>query len=351
MKNRLFIGLLLLCLACNNTPTTNTAVPKQTNKKEMAKQFPITGAIERLHPTMDKLVPPNAKIEVLAEGFSWTEGPLWIEDGSYLLFSDIPPNKVMKWSEKEGLRLYLHPSGYTGKQERGGEPGANALLLDPQGNLVLCQHGDRRMARMDAPLAKPQASYQTVVDNFEGKRLNSPNDAIYDSKGNLYFTDPPYGLEKQELDPTKELPFQGVFRYDKEGRMHLFTDQLSRPNGLAFSPDESKLYIANSDPKKAIWMEYTLNDQGMIASEKLFYDATGAAGKGLPDGMKVDRKGNIWATGPGGIWVFRSDGTVLGKIKTGEIISNCAFNGDQSVLYMTCDDYLMRIKLGGTREK
>jgi len=345
MKNVLPLCLLLF-LACNSNTSTNKTIP-ETSEKIMAKQFPLTGSIERLHPLIDKLIAPNAKIEVIAEGFTWSEGPLWIEDGQYLLFSDIPPNKVMKWSEKDGLSVYLHPSGYTGDLARKGELGANALLLDASGKLVLCQHGDRRMAKMTAPLSKPATNYETIIDNFEGKRLNSPNDAVFDSRGNLYFTDPPYGLEKQMEDPTKELDFQGVFRYGKDGSMQLVTDQLSRPNGLAFSPDESKLYVANSDPKKAIWMEYTLDEQGKITAEKLFYDATGSKEKGLPDGMKVDTKGNIWATGPGGVWVFRSDGTLLGKIKTGEATSNCAFNADQSVLYMTCDDYLMRIKLRG----
>jgi len=222
--------------------------------------------------------------------------------------------------------------------------------LNAAGQLVLCQHGDRRMARMVAPLSNPSSTFETIIDNFEGKRLNSPNDAVYDSKGNLYFTDPPYGLEKQMQDPTKELYFQGVFRYGADKSMRLVTDQLSRPNGLAFSPDESKLYVANSDPEKAIWMEYTMDATGAIVEEKLFYDATNAGGKGLPDGMKIDRQGNIWATGPGGVWVFQSDGTVLGKIKTGEATSNCAFNADQSILYMTCDDYLMRIGLAMNTE-
>ncbi len=313
----------------------------------MSKTFPTTGSVERLNPAIDQLISKDAKIEVLAEGFTWSEGPLWIQEGGYLLFSDIPPNRVMKWSEKEGLSLYLNPSGYTSEQARKGEVGSNALLLDPNGKLVLCQHGDRRMGRMVSGLADPKPTFETIIDTYEGKRLNSPNDAVYDSQGNLYFTDPPYGLEHQMKDPTKELDFQGVFRYGKDGTMTLVTDQLSRPNGIAFSPDESKLYVANSDPEKAIWMEYTLDENGAIAAEKLFYDATGAQGKGLPDGMKVDRQGNIWATGPGGVWLFQSDGTVLGKIKTGEATSNCAFNDDLSVLYMTCDDYLMRIQLKG----
>jgi len=344
MKNLTFLLLAtLLGFACNTNTTTNSTTDTAMNTS--TKIYPTTGEIERLHPNIDKLISKDATIEVLAEGFTWSEGPLWIEEGQYLLFSDIPPNRIMKWSEKEGISLYLHPSGYTGEKERAGESGSNALILNAAKQLVLCQHGDRRMARMSTSLSNPSPSFKTIINNFEGKRLNSPNDAVYDSKGNLYFTDPPYGLEKQMEDPTKELDFQGVFRYGVDGSMRLVTDQLSRPNGLAFSPDESKLYVANSDPNKAIWMEYTLDEVGAIVEEKLFYDATGKEGKGLPDGMKVDRQGNIWATGPGGVWVFQADGTVLGKIKTGEATSNCAFNADQSILYMTCDDYLMRIGL------
>ena len=307
--------------------------------------FKTTGSVERLTEAINDLIPKDAKIEVLADGFTWTEGPLWVPNGQYLLFSDIPPNRIMKWSEKEGLSLYLTPSGYTGKTARAGEPGSNGLILDANGNLVLCQHGDRRMAKMTAPLNNPKPQFETIIDNYEGKRFNSPNDAVYDSQGNLYFTDPPYGLEGNVDDPAKEIPFQGVYRYSKDGQLSLISDKITRPNGIALSPDEKTLYVACSDPAAATWTAFTLNKDGTVASEKLFYDATGSKGKGLPDGLKVDKKGNIWATGPGGVWVFNPKGAILGKIKTGEATSNCALDADQKTLYMTCDDYLMRIKL------
>ncbi len=331
-------------MACQSPNTTNN---QESQAKQMPekKVFKTTGSIERLDPAINELIPENAQIEVLAEGFTWSEGPVWIEDGQYLLFSDIPPNKIMKWSEKEGLSLYLTPSGYTSDIARGGEVGSNGLILDKNGSLVLCQHGDRRMARMTTSLDNPQANFETIVDKYEGKRFNSPNDAVYDSQGNLYFTDPAYGLEKRMEDPAKEIDFQGVYRYSKEGQLSLISDKITRPNGLGFSPDEKILYVGSSDPKAAIWTAFTLNEDGTVASEKLFYDATGSEGKGLPDGLKVDKKGNIWATAQGGVWVFTPEGKVLGKIKTGEATSNCAFNTDQSALYMTCDDYLMRIKL------
>jgi len=339
MKNLLAILVLFTLHACSTSAPNDKEPIKESILK---KKYPTTGSVERLHPDINRLIPKDAVIEVLAEGFTWTEGPLWIADGNYLLFSDIPPNKVMKWSEKEGATLYLTPSGYTGETPRGGEPGANALILDEKGQLVLCQHGDRRMARMLAPLDNPKPNFETIVGTFEGKRFNSPNDAVYDKAGNLYFTDPPYGLL---MESEKELTFQGVFRYAADGQVRVVTDKLSRPNGLAFSPDEQKFYVSNSDPAKAIWMVYDMNADGSIAKESVFYDATGTKEKGLPDGMKIDAKGNIWATGPGGVYVFKADGMLLGKIKTGEVTSNCAFNEDGSVLYMTCNDYLMRIKV------
>lgn len=336
-----FIAFFLL-LACQSNTTNDT---KKEDAKIEKKAFRTTGSIERQDSVINQLIPANAKIEVLAEGFTWTEGPLWIEDGQYLLFSDIPPNKVMKWSEKEGLSTYLHPAGHTDEIDRVGEPGSNGLLLDPTGKLVLCQHGDRRIARMTASLDMPKSEFETVVSHYEGKRFNSPNDGVFDSKGNLFFTDPPYGLEKNMEDPAKEIDFQGVYRYSKEGKLSLISDKITRPNGIGLSPDEKTLYVASSDPKKAIWMAFTLNEDGTVDSERLFYDATGSEGKGLPDGLKVDKKGNIWATGPGGVWIFNAAGKVLGKILTGEATSNCGFDQAEQTLYMTCDDYLMRIKL------
>jgi gluconolactonase len=342
MKYAVSLYCLLFLFSCQSSNTTAS----QTDQSPAPKQtFKTTGSVERLDAAIDALIPKDAKIEVLAEGFTWTEGPLWVDEGQYLLFSDIPPNRIMKWSEKEGSSLYLKPSGYTGETPRGGEPGSNGLLLDQAGNLVMCQHGDRRIAQMNAPLTAPKPEFTTLVGKYEGKRFNSPNDAVFDGQGNLYFTDPPYGLEKNIDDPAKEIDFQGVYRLSKDGKISLISDQITRPNGIGLSPDEKTLYVASSDPKKAIWMAFSLNEDGSVAGEKLFYDATGNKAKGLPDGLKVDKKGNIWATGPGGVWVFNSNGKVLGKILTGEATSNCAFDAAQKTLYMTCDDYLMRIRL------
>lgn len=299
------------------------------------------------NPEIHKIIPEDAEIEILAEGFDWTEGPLWLPSEHKLIFSDIPSNAIFEWSETGGKKLYLKPAGYTGDEKRGGEAGSNGLLLSPEGELVLCQHGDRRMAKMDAPLSHPKAEFITLADNYNGKKLNSPNDAAYHKNGDLYFTDPPYGLEKNVNDPAKELGFQGVFKVDKTGNIVLLTKELSRPNGIAFSPDYKKLFVANSDQNKAIWMVYDVDDEGLLKNGKVFFDATDKTKnlRGLPDGLKVHPNGWVFATGPGGVLVFTPEGKHLGTIFTGEATSNCAFNEDYSELFMTADDFLLRIKL------
>lgn len=328
-----------------DTPANDTTA----NAYNPMSQSPITttGSIEKLDDQLDKVIKPGATIEILAKGFTWSEGPLWLPQENKLIFSDIPPNTIYQWTEKAGLQVYLKPSGYTSSTPRGGEVGSNGLVLDADNRLVLCQHGDRRMARMDAPLNAPAPKYVTIADGYEGKKLNSPNDAVYKSNGDLYFTDPPYGLEKNIDDPTKELPYQGVYRVTKDGQVHLLTKELSRPNGIAFSPDEKILYVANSDPERAIWMAYNVQPDGSIAKGKVFFDATALSKKaeGSPDGLKVNKEGFLFATGPGGILIFSPEGKHLGTINTGQATANCAFNPDQSELYITAHMYLMRVKL------
>jgi gluconolactonase len=305
------------------------------------------GKVVRLDPRFDKLIPPGAEMEILAGGFEWTEGPLWIKDGGYLLFSVIPPNKVCKWKEGEGVSIYLKPSGLTGPRDLREEPGSNGLILDPQGHLVLCQHGDRRMAWMDASLSSPASKFVTLADKYDGKKLNSPNDGCYHSSGALYFTDPPYGLAKRMEDPTKELDFQGVYRLGTDGKLTLLAKDITRPNGIAFSPDEKTLYVASSDPDKAIWMAYDVKADGTLANGRVFVDQTARVKKGekgLPDGMKVDIHGNLFATGAGGVNVFAPDGTLLGMLATGEATSNCAWGEDGSTLFITADQYVVRIR-------
>src|SRR5438477_2883346 len=303
---------------------------------------PLTiGKLENHDPRFAQLVAPDAKIEKLAQGFAWSEGPIWIKEEGCLLFSDVISNTVFKWKAGAGVTEFLKPSGYTGTIPRGGEPGSNGLTVDSQGRLTLCEHGDRRVARLEKDGHKT-----TLADRFQGKRFNSPNDLIYKSNGDLYFTDPPYGLEGREKDPKKELPFQGVYRLKPSGELTLLTDQLTFPNGLAFSPDEKILYVAVSDPDKAVWMAYDVKPDGTIGNGRVFFDSTAwvKSRPGLPDGMKVDKDGNLFATGPGGVHVFAPDGKHLGTINTGEKTANCNWGDDGSVLYITANHFLCRIQ-------
>lgn len=294
-----------------------------------------------------EVLDPESKLEILSEGHDWTEGPLWLEDQQKLLFSDIPRNTVYSWQAGSGTQAYLKPSGYTGEVFEGSEPGSNGLLLNPDGELVLCQHGDRKVVRMNSSLIDPKPDFIEIVASYKGKRVNSPNDGIYDSRGRLYFTDPPYGLAKQMEDPKKELGFQGVYMLDLEGNLHLIEDELTRPNGIALSPDESTLYVANSDPENPIWMAYQIDDQGLVMSKKEFSNAREfvKTEKGLPDGLKVHQKGYVFATGPGGVFIFNAEGKHLGTIKTGQATSNVAFDKKQAVLFMTADSYVLRLEI------
>jgi gluconolactonase len=306
-------------------------------------EAPALGTIERLDPRLDQLVPREARVERIAEGFDWSEGPVWDRRAGVLLFSDVPRNTVFKWQRGQGVAVFLKPSGYTGSVPRGGEPGSNGLLMDSRGRLILCQHGDRRVARLEE-----DGTFKTLADRYDGKRFNSPNDGVFKSNGDLYFTDPPYGLLGLNKDPSKELDFNGVYRISgRDGTVTLLTKEMTFPNGIAFSPDEKTLYVANSDPRKAIWMAFPVKDDGTLGEGRVFADVTPsvASKKGLPDGMKVDRSGNLFATGPGGVLIFAPDGTHLGTFATGEATANCGWGEDGSVLYITADMYLGRIKL------
>ena len=308
--------------------------------------FPILGEVIRHDAAVDKLLPKDAKIEVLGSGFEWAEGPVWVpakgSEPGFLLFSDIPRNSIMKWVEGKGVSLYLKPAGYTGVVDYGGEPGSNGLLLDPKGQIVCCEHGDRRLSVITAGGGK-----RTLVDNYDGKRLNSPNDAVFHSSGAIYFTDPPYGLPKQADDPRRELDFCGVYRLDK-GKVTLLTDQMTRPNGIGFSPDEKTLYVAQSDSNAAILKAFPVKEDGTVGEGKVLFDFTADMKKGLPgapDGLAVDTHGNIWTTGPGGVSILTPQGKLLGRLSTGERTANCKFGGpDGTTLFMTADMYICRIK-------
>ncbi len=312
---------------------------------QAVQQKTTIGEVIRHDPRLDELIAPDAQIEVLAHGFEWTEGPIWVPRGEgYLLFSDIPRNSIYKWEEGQGLSLFMKPSGYTGEEIWEPEPGTNGLTLDAQGRLVMCEHGNRRITRL---IREKDCVKQTLADRYQGKRLNSPNDLVYRSNGDLYFTDPPYGLPKRHEDPRLELDHFGVYRLTPDGELTLLTAEMSRPNGLAFSPDEKTLYVSQSDPAAAVWMAYEVQADGTLGKGRVFKDVTDQVGQGpgLPDGMKVDVHGNLFATGPGGIHIYTPQGELLGKIVTGEKTANCTFGGkNHDVLYITADMYICRIQ-------
>jgi gluconolactonase len=299
------------------------------------------GRIERQDPRLDALVPRDAVIEVLAEGFRWSEGPVWDRAAGRLLFSDVPNNVVHAWSEKGGLSSFLKPSGYTGPEGGGGrEPGANGLAFDAKGRLVLCQHGDRRISRLE------DGRFVTLVDRFEGKRFNSPNDLVLGADGSIYFTDPPYGLTKTFDDPGREIGWNGVYRLAPDGRVSVLAKDLRAPNGIGLSPDGGTLYVGQSDPDRPVVMAYDLAKDGTVSNGRVFFDTTPLRknGPGGPDGLKVDRDGNVFTTGPGGVVVVSPKGEYLGTIVTGIPTANLAFGDDGSTLYLTANDKLCRVR-------
>jgi gluconolactonase len=306
------------------------------------------GNVERIDASLDAIITPGATAEIIAEGFNWSEGPLWLEKINTLIFSDVQENKIYKWTAARGKELYLSPSGYTDTViKRGGEMGSNGLLLNKQGKLVLCQDGDRQMAWMNATLDQPAPKFVSIAATYKGKRFSSPNDAVYNKAGELFFTDPPYGLEsKSDTDPKKEIPFNGVYKVKKDGTVILLIDSIPRPNGIAFLPGEKKIIIACSDGRKPNWYVYDVKGDS-LANGKIFYSTVGTPKgvRGAPDGLKVDTKGNIFASGPGGIWIFNSQAKLLGKLHLTEQASNCALSADEKTLYITNDMYVLKFKM------
>lgn len=313
------------------------------------KEPKIIGSIERIDPSLNELISENAVVEVLDSGYAWTEGPVWIESQNMLLFSDVEKNTIYKWTEAKGAEVYLTPSGYTGTETYPTlEPGSNGLTLDNDGRLVLCQHGDRRVARLDAPFDKPSPLYVTLANNFNGKKFNSPNDVRFRSNGDFFFTDPPYGMPGRENDTVyRELSFHGVYKVSKDGKVTLLVDTVSRPNGISLTPDEKTLIVANSDPAKPLWYAFDLTDSDSLTNARVLFDTRSEKpiGEGLPDGLKIDSNGNIFASGPGGIWIFNKNGKLIGRIRLPEMAANCAFADNEKTLYITADMYLLRLKM------
>ncbi|MBB4129956.1 SMP-30/gluconolactonase/LRE family protein [Xanthomonas sp. 3075] len=316
-----------------------------TRKEPPPPRFTAIGQLKTFDRRFSEMVASDARIEKLSEGFIWSEGPTWVRNGGYLLFTDVPDNTLYRWSEDAGLSVFLSPSGYSGPAlDTLREPGANGLYAEPSGSVLLADSGTRIIARLDPATRKKTP----LATQFEGKRFNSPNDVVRRSDGVVFFTDPPYGLKNMNDSPVKELRFNGVYRLDSDGSVHLLDDTLGFPNGIALSPDERTLYVSNSDPERPIWMAYALDAKGAVTGRRVFADASDLVAKdapGLPDGMAVAADGHLFATGPGGVIVFNPAGQRLGRIETGEPISNCAFGNDGHTLYMTSHAMLTRVRV------
>jgi gluconolactonase len=343
MKNTAICFLLLYSIfstSCSSPVPENSPAVKDS----------AIGKIEIYDKSAGSLIDSAAPIEVIGRHYIWSEGPVWVESRQLLLFSDVRQNKIFQWNGKDTPVVFLTPSGYTDTAFRNGENGSNGLTLDKDGKLLLCQSGNRHVARLNAPLDSPRPEFTVLAKDYKGKKFNSPNDLVTDSRNNIYFTDPIYGLPQREHDPTRELNFEGVYKIGTDGKITLLIDSISRPNGIALSPDEKILYIGSTDDKLPRWYAYHLNKDGNIESGGVLLDATAmkekAAVKGGADGFKIDKSGNIFASGPDGINIISPEGKLLGLIKIyNRPVSNCAFNQSKDVLFITADDLVLRVKL------
>lgn len=304
------------------------------------------GTIEFISEELNSVFEKDAKVEKIADGCQFTEGPLWVEKENMLLFSDVPANTIYKWTEANGKEVYLKPAGYTDSASRGGFMGPNGLYLNDAGELLICQHGDRRVAKMDAPLNAPKANYVTVAGQYDGKRLNSPNDLVMSNKGDLYFTDPGYGFEGGMNDPKKEIPFQGVYKMDKAGKVTLQDDAIPQPNGIAIFPDKKTMIVASTDGPDKGWFLYDIDKNGDLKNKRVFYNVANERGMGGCDGLKIDKSGNVFATGPGGIWIFTKKGKLIGKVKFDRLtVANLALTPDEKTMYITATSNVFKLNL------
>jgi gluconolactonase len=336
----LFCVGLILALNCSATAIAATPVATRNVIAE--------AKIERWDPAINAIVPANARIEKLAEGFGWAEGPVWIRNGGYLLFTDVPGNKMWKWSEKGGLTKFLDPSGAANPDPAiWREAGANGLFPDGPDSILLADTGNRMIARLNLKTKKKMP----LATSFDGRKFSTPNDLVRTQAGVMFFTDPPYGFAKFDDAPQKEQPFNGVYRVAKDGTVTVVEKDLFRPNGVALSPDESILYVTQSEPTRAIIMAYALDKNGNVTGKKLFQDVTDLVADkapGLPDGLTVAADGTVFATAPGGVLVLSKDGKRLGRISTGKTIANCKFGDDGHTLYLASSNMLARVRLNVT---
>lgn len=310
-------------------------------------EYDLIGKVEILSSEIEQVLAPNATIQVLAEGFEWSEGPVWVPSLNGVLFSDVPANKVYLWTEEKGLSTFLDPSGHTDYAPSSNTHGANGLGLDSQGKLVICQHGDRRIAQLVSwEFENPE--YQTITDKYQERRYNSPNDLTIAKDGRIYFTDPPYGFKSGDNDSLKELEQNGIYVLHADGKVQLLDTSLLRPNGITLTPDEKTLFVANSHSENPIIVAFDITQNG-VENRRVFFDGTDLAKQpgnpGAFDGLKVHPSGIVFATGPGGVLVLDSNGVHLGTIRPGKRVANCGFDTNYEYLYLTADDVLARIKL------
>jgi gluconolactonase len=304
------------------------------------------GGITRFDPTLDAILDVNAPIEVLASGYKWAEGPVWVKKGGYLLFSDVPANICYQWKPGKGASVFLDPSGLAGPVPPGiREAGGNGMAIDAKGRLIIADSGTRAIAAVDLKTRK-----RTILaDKYDGKQFNSCNDVAIHGNGTIYFTDPPYGLAEGDASPLKQMAFNGVYRLDPQGQVQLIANDLSRPNGVALSPDQQTLYVSMSDEKRPHILAYPLDIEGGASDEpRIFHDFSAELAQklpGLPDGLKVAKSGHLFASGPGGIYVLSPEGKKLGLIATGKAIANCGFGEDGKSLFLTSSDCIARVKL------
>ena len=327
MPRYLLLTLTALTLACSAPPPPEPEVDRGA------------GDVFKADDALDAIVPADYKIEKLAGGMVFTEGPLWIKEGGpYLIFSDVRGNCIYRWNPGDTAASVFRANVYAG--DRAGGVGPNGLNMDARGRILACEHANRRISRLE------DGEWTTVIDNYQGKKLNSPNDLAWHPNGGLYFTDPPYGLAKLEEDPARELDFNGIYRLDYAGGdLELLVREQSRPNGIGFSPDGKTAYVANSDAANKAWMAYDVTEDGKFANGRVFYDVNAETAEGMPDGLKLDKQGNLYCTGPGGVWIFTPDGAHLGTIRPDEVPANVAWGDDGKTLYMTARTGLYRIAL------
>ncbi|AQR75832.1 gluconolactonase [Sphingomonas sp. LM7] len=304
------------------------------------------GSITRFDPALDAVIDANTPIEVLSTGYKWAEGPVWVKRGGYLLFSDVPANIVYRWKQGEAVVPFLDPSGLVGPIPAAiREAGANGMAVDAQGRLILADSGTRAVTAVD--LATKRRTI--LADRYQGKRFNSCNDVVIGRNGAIYFTDPPYGLAEGDTSPLKELAFNGVFLRTADGKVRVIDDTLKRPNGIGLCPKKTTLYVAMSDEARPQILAYPLDAAGMPrAAPTVFHDFSAPLARklpGLPDGLKVDKAGRVFASGPGGIYVLSPQGRALGLIATGKATANCAFGEDGKTLFLTSSDMLARVRL------